>query len=491
VPERNSAHNSQQQADPLIRVGPTQRGSMRTMPTVRTTFARPTARRALGACAIAMTATLALAGCAGSASGSSGGSGASASNCFLKGIAAPAAPNHGGSANAPVTISFMETMVGGSLKPALQTLTTKFEAANPNITVDLEPSPDYGTLETNERNAVGAHKAPTIGQAYEGVVADFARSGVIDPLNSYVGNSASTLYKGVRDDLKLCDGNTWSWPISKSVYVGFYNRNMLAGAAAPVPTTWDQFASTAKAVSKNGVTAISIDPGGVGDISAGEIWLEILSQSYGTPVFDSDGLPRFNSAAAVKAMRYLADLKSSGALATGKGYPGSVALGAGKGLFDIVSVAGYSYEQEAAGGRFTLGAADLPSGPAGAANQMSGGNLVIFSQASPAQKQAAWKYLAFLSSAASQAYWSSTTGYVPVTPQALSLMTAFTAQNPWMITAASALRHSAGSVPAPWGDKAQYELGVALADVLQGNADPKAALDTAQQAAVKDVQAAG
>jgi multiple sugar transport system substrate-binding protein len=440
--------------------------------------------------ALVMTATLAVAGCAGSASGSSGGTGVSASNCFLKGAPARSAPDHGGSSSAPVTISFMETMVGGSMKTALQTLTTRFEAANPNVTVTLEPSPDYGTLETNERNAVGAHKAPTIGQAYEGVVADFARSGVIDPLNSYLGNSASTLYSGVRDDLKLCDGNTWMWPISKSVYVGFYNKNMLAAAGQPVPTTWDQFAATAKAVSHNGVTAISIDPGGVGDISAGVIWLENLAQSYGTPVFDKDGQPQFNSAAAVEAVQYLADLKKAGALATGKGYPGSVALGAQKGLFDIVSVAGYSYEQQAAGGRFTLGATDLPAGPAGKANQMSGGNLVIFSQASPAQKQAAWKYLEFLSSAASQAYWSSTTGYVPVTPRALPLMSAFTAKNPWMLTAADALQHSTGSVPAPWGDKTQYELGVALANVLQNNADPKAALDTAQQAAAKDVQAA-
>jgi len=79
---------------------------------------------------------------------------------------------------------------------------------------------------------------------------------------------------------------------------------------------------------------------------------------------------------------------------------------------------------------------------------------------------------------------------VPVTPRALPLMSAFTAKNPWMLTAADALQHSTGSVPAPWGDKTQYELGVALANVLQNNADPKAALDTAQQAAAKDVQAA-
>ena len=99
------------------------------------------------------------------------------------------------------------------------------------------------------------------------MVADFARSGVIDPLNSYAGNAASTLYKGVQDDLKLCDGKTWSWPISKSVYVQFYNKDMLAAAGQQVPKSWEEFASVAKAVSRNGVTAISIDPGGVGDCS--------------------------------------------------------------------------------------------------------------------------------------------------------------------------------------------------------------------------------
>ena len=121
---------------------------------------------------------------------------------------------------------------------------------------------------------------------------------------------------------------------------------------------------------------------------------------------------------------------------------------------------------------------------------MNGGNLVLFSQASAEQKAAAWKYLQFLSSASSQAYWSTQTGYVPVTAQALSQMTSFTAQNPWMITAANALQESTGSVPAPWGDKTQSELAIALADVLQNNVDPKTALDKAQTNAKNDVKAA-
>ena len=453
-------------------------------------FSFPTGRRGRklsAGTAAAVAAALAVTGCAGG--GSSSQTGSSPSNCFLSGANTS---SNGTSAKitSPVTITFMETMIGGAQKPALQHLTDEFQAANPNITVTLEGSPNYNTLAQNEQNAVAAKKAPTIGQAYEDVVANFANSGVIDPLNGYVGNSASALYKGVQGDLKLCDGNTWMWPFSKSVYVNFYNPTMLSSAGLSAPTTWDQYASNLKAVSKNGVTGISIDPGGVGDISTGVIWFEILAQAYGSPIFDNDGQPQFNSAAAVKAMQYLADLKKSGALATGKNYPGETALGAGKGLYDISSIAGYSYEQQAVGNRFPLGTSNLPAGPAGLANQMNGGNLVIFSQASAEQKAAAWKYLQFLSSASSQAYWSTQTGYVPVTPQALPQMASFTAQNPWMVTAANALQDSSGAVAAPWGDKTQDELGIALTDVLQNGTDPKAALDKAQTSAKADVKAA-
>jgi multiple sugar transport system substrate-binding protein len=453
-------------------------------------FTFPTGRRGrmLGAStAAAVAAALAVTGCAGG--GSSPQTGASPSNCFLSGTNS-SSNGVNAKVTGPVTITFMETMIGGAQKPAIQHLTDEFHAANPNITVTLEGSPNYNTLQQNEKDAVAAKKAPTIGQAYEGTVADFANSGVIDPLNGYVGNSAAQLYQGVQNDLKLCDGNTWMWPFSKSVYVNFYNPAMLKAANLTVPATWDQYAADAKAVSKNGVTGISIDPGGAGDISPGVVWLEILAQANGTPVFDKDGQPQFNSPAAVKAMQYLADLKKSGALATGKGYPGETALGAGKGLDDISSIAGYSYEKQAVGNRFPLATSDLPAGPAGKANQMNGGNLVIFSQASAAQKAAAWKYLQFLSSASSQAYWSTQTGYVPVTPQALSQMTAFTSANPWMITAANALQESSGSVPAPWGDKTQYELGIALSSVLQSGVDPKAALDKAQANAKQEVKAA-
>jgi ABC-type glycerol-3-phosphate transport system substrate-binding protein len=461
---------------------------MRTTHTVRHT-------RIVGASAVILAGALAVAGCAGSSgSDTNSGGDASAGNCFLSGSDTPSGDTGSSSATGgKVTINFMEAMSGGSLKGALAHLTTQFEQANPNITVNLEESPDYTTLEKNEKDAISAKKAPTIGQVYEGWAADYARSGVIDPLDSYTGGAngaaLTSLYSGVRDDLKLCDGKTWMWPFNKSVYVNFYNQNMLTAAGQSVPTTWDQYATAAKAVSKNGVVGITIDPGGKGAPTPGLIWYEILADSYGTPVFDKNGMPQFNSANAVRAMQYLADMKKAGSLAVGTNYPGETALGAQKGLFDISSVAGYSYESAAVAGRFPMGTSDLPAGPAGPANQMNGTNIVVFDQASAAEKQAAWKYMQFLSSAQSQAYWATQTGYLPVTPAALTQMSAFLAKNPWMTTAAQALQHSSGTVPVPWADDAQGELAVALTDVLTSGTSPKDALAKAQTDAMSDVKA--
>jgi ABC-type glycerol-3-phosphate transport system substrate-binding protein len=435
---------------------------------------------------VILAGTIGLAGCAGSSSGS--GASGSSSNCFLSGTSATTAPA-ASAASGKTTITFMEAMSGGTLKSSLAHLTSEFEAANPNITVKLEESPDYTTLEQNERDAVSAKQAPTIGQVYEGWAADYANSGVIDQLDSYIDQNKSelsSLYGGVAADQKLCDGHYYMWPFNKSLYVDFYNKNMLAAAGQPVPTTWDQFAGAAKAVSKNGVTGITIDPGGpTAGTTGGMVWFEILAQAMGTPVFDANGNPQFNSPNAIKAMQYLLDMKKAGALATGKSYPGEAALGAQRGLFDLSSVAGYSYEQKTVGNKFTLGTADLP----GNANQMNGTNLVIFSSATAAQKAAAWKYLQFLTTAASQAYWAGNTGYLPVTPAALPMMSSFTAANPWMTTAAGALASATGTAAVPWADKTQGELGTALTSVLENNVSPADALTKAQNNALAEVKA--
>ncbi len=217
---------------------------------------------------------------------------------------------------------------------------------------------------------------------------------------------------------------------------------------------------------------------------------EALAAANGTPDFAKDGTPQFNSPAAVQGLTYLADLKKAGALAVGSNYPGETALGAKKGAFDLSSVAGYYYENQAVGGKFTLGTEVLPTGSAGPSNIMTGTNLVMFAGASTAQQAAGWKYMQFLAGASSQAQWATATGYLPVTSKALPLMADFVAKNPYVTTAVAALEYAIPTPPFAWVSKAQGEEVVALQNVLEKGMAPKAALDAAQSAALADQKAA-
>jgi ABC-type glycerol-3-phosphate transport system substrate-binding protein len=391
-----------------------------------------------------------------------------------------------------VTISFMETMVGGSLKSSLKYLVDEFQAANPNITVQLQESPDYGTLKKNITNAVQSKTAPTIAQSYESWADDFANNDVIESLNNAATSDVtSTLYPGVVSDMKLCDGNTWMFPFNKSVYVNYYNQNMLQAKGLTEPKTWDEFASSAKSVSGNGVTAIAVDPGGAGMVTGGQVLFQILAEANGTPVFDKNGTPQFTSAAAKKAMNYLLALKNAGALTTGSSYPGQLALGNQKGAFDLGTVAGFSYEKKAVADKFTLGVGALPAGPSKAANQINGTNIVLFKQATAQQKAAAIKFMTFLNAAQQQAYWAQNTGYLPTNTGSLALMSDFVAKNPWLTAATSQLNTATPAWSFSWADKAQGEIGVALSAVLNNGKSVDDALAAAQagaEKALKDAQ---
>lgn len=421
---------------------------------------------------------LAVSACAGGGSSSSSSTPKSSSS-------------NSGAITSPVTITFDEVYDSGTLKTAMESAVSAFEKANPKITVKLVTYANYGALLTAETAAVAAGKAPTIGQAYESWAEKFATSKVILPITSLPGASSTiqsnlaSFYTGVQNDLKLPDDQVWMWPFDKSLQVMFYNADMLkANGISSPPSTWTQFGTDLKKVSKNGVIGITIDPGSATEgVTSGEEWLEEIAASNGTFVYASDGTPLFTSPDVESALQYLVDLKKAGALATGTNYPGETALGAKKALVDLSSSAGYYYEQEAVGKKFSLTTTVLPAGSANAADEMAGANLVVFSSATSEQQAAAWKFLQYLSGPVEQAAWSAATGYYPVTSKALTepSMATYLQQNPWVKTTVSGLNTAIFDPPYAWITQCGIDLSTAMSAALSGTS-VSSALSTAQSA---------
>ena len=390
-----------------------------------------------------------------------------------------------GDANAKVTISFMEAMASGSQKAALAKITKDFMKANPNITVDLQEQPDYGTLQTKISAQTSAGQPPTIAQVYGDWAAEYAEAEVIVPLDAYIANAEqyNDFYDGIKADLQLPDGKTWMWPFNKSVVVQYYNTDMVKKA----PTSWDEFATIAKKVSTKGVVALSIDPGSSAGPAGGTALFEILAEGNGDAVFAKDGTPQFTKPGVVSAMQYLVDLKKAGALALGKNYPGQVALGAQKGAFDISSVASYPYNLEAVGKKFTMGVGQIPPGAKQPANQLAGTNIALFAKADDNQKAAAWKYMQFLTEPAQQAYWAVKTGYLPVCQSALKedVFAAYAKKTPFVTGATEQLNTATSLPPQKWINACSGYLSVAIQQAVGQGKDINAALQTAQSSAEK------
>lgn len=387
--------------------------------------------------------------------------------------------------NKQTTITFMEAMSSGSQQSALKKMTADFEAQHPNITVQLQEQPNYGALQTKITAQVAANSAPTIAQVYENWADELSSSNVIVPLDDYVASSKDykDFYTGIQNDMKLRDGKNWMWPFNKSVVVQYYNESLVSKA----PTTWDEFSQQAKSASKDGVVALSIDPGSETSPAGGTALLEILSESFGGSVFAKDGTPQFNSDATKKALNYLVDLKKSNALALGSNYPGQTALGNQTGAFDVSSVASYPFNLKAAGGKFTMGVAPLPAGTSKTANQLAGTNIAMFSSADDQQKAAAWAYMQFLTSPTEMAYWATQTGYLPVTKDALNeqAMKDYAAKNPWVSQVAEQLDTATPLPPVSYVNKASGALSTAITSAVNGTASVDDALATAQAAGKK------
>ena len=414
-----------------------------------------------------------------------------AGSLLVAAVCAYAAYGATASSKGTINISFMEAMASGTQKPSLDLLTKRFEAQHPNINVTLIAEPNYGVLQQKEQAAVAAGNPPTIGQAYENWAAGYANAKAIIPLTGYVNNKKigvtpadqKQIWKGVWKDLFLPDGKIWMWPFNKSDYVMYYNADKLAKAGLQVPKTWVQFATVAKALTKNGNWAWSTDTGTLAAPADGTIVLMAMIHAFGGD-WIKNGKPTLNTTAAIKALGYLADLKKSGALQIGTNYPGETALGAGRSAFDLSTIAGYPYELAADGGKFSMKVAPLPTGRNGEGNAMAGTNIVIFSKASASERAAAWQYMKFLSEPRQTAYWAERTGYLPVTKKALPVMKKYIATHPYQQIASQSLNVARGNPPYDWWTVAEGQLATAEQAVLDNGGDPAHALAAAQAKAM-------
>jgi raffinose/stachyose/melibiose transport system substrate-binding protein len=180
-----------------------------------------------------------------------------------------------------------------------------FEAANPDIKVDLQFTPD-ADYQNRLATALRGGKGPDIAQlkAY-GELQPLVEAGYLEPLNDIVPAIAEMPETATGGVISVADGKFYGVPYSVPVLGVFYNTALFEANGVSVPTTYAEFLAACEKLKAAGITPIA--SGG----AQGSAWaLEIGVGMIGPTIYGADFYGEMMSGKATfEDPRYIATLK--------------------------------------------------------------------------------------------------------------------------------------------------------------------------------------
>ena len=219
----------------------------------------------------------------------------------------------------------------------------------------------------------------------------------------------------------MLENNTWngtvySFPFNKSVRAIYWNRDLFATEDLDhAPTSWSEYEGFAQRLTKDTSGDGELDQwGSAGQISA---WMfeNLLLQNGGQILTDDGSAAAFNSPEGVEALEFMVRLLTRWGKVT-SGYEYQNDFQAGK----VAMIEGSTVSLSFMEGKYTfdMAVAPLPE-EKGKGCYVAGTNVVVFSEATQAQKDAAWEFIKWFTSTETTARWAALTGYAPVRMSAM------------------------------------------------------------------------
>lgn len=394
----------------------------------------------------------------------------------------------GGGASGKTAVTFWHTR-RGSQEKALEAICADFEAAHPDVDLIPEYQGGYAELNKKIRASILAKSLPALTVAYEDQVLEFARNGVVLPLDPLVEDPSTGLSKEELADFpslyleanryRELDGQLLSFPFTKSNLVLYYNKSLLrkAGFTEP-PATWTEFERQAAALTAQmGKPAFAF--------AADASTLDGMIYSFGGEVIAAGSREtRFDQPATVKSFELLQRMAKAGTLTEATGDDAASMFGSQLCAFMFNSSAGRAALEERIGESFEWDVAVLPHAEGvEPVTVMYGPNVCLF-KTTPEIQAAAWEFVKYFVSPEVTARWARETGYLPVRKSAVELpvMQEFYRKNPRAWHVYQILEH-ARSEPnvLGWGS-VRAELEQAASRVVAGTSPVSAAVELKKKA---------
>jgi sn-glycerol 3-phosphate transport system substrate-binding protein len=396
-------------------------------------------------------------------------------------------------AQAPVDVQFFYPVaVGGPITKIIDGYVADFEKENPGIKLHPIYSGSYQESIAKALTAVKSGDPPVTSILLSTDMFSLIDEDAIVPFDELIKTDADrawlkSFYPGFMENSQT-GGKTWGIPFQRSTIVMFYNKDAFkeAGLDPNVPPqTWQQQVQYAQKLTKRDASG-NVSQWGVQIPSSGfPYWLfQALAIENGVNLMNSAGTQTYyDKPEVIAALQYWVDLVKKY-----KVHPeGIVEWGTTpKDFFErkvaMMWTTTGNLTNVKANAKFDFGVAMLPSNKQ-RGSPTGGGNFYIFKKSTPAQREAAFKFIKWVTTPERAAQWGIDTGYVAVRPDAWEtpVMKKYVAEFPPAAVARDQLPYAKAELSTHDNQRVTKALNDGLQAALTGTKTPEQAMKDAQR----------
>jgi len=346
--------------------------------------------------------------------------------------------------------------VQGALAREMGAIVKTFNDSHPDIQVNAAFTGSYDDTRLKAQAAFEAGKPPAVALVSANNVPDFVIADQIEAMDALLAahhQDPKTFMDDFWPALRAnasANGTLYAIPYQNSTPILYINADAFKAAGLDPdhpPVTWTDFVEDAKKLTKRDgdkVTQYGFEMPGIYDYLG---WLtQTFTMANGGLFFNptNPGEVYYDQPSTRGAVQFLGDLVSKyKVMPPGVVDPSQVSTDffAGRAAMVMLSTGALTFIRE--GAKFPYKVAFVPRQQRNAA-PIGGGSMVIFKTLSPEQREAAWTFLTYMTSAETLGKWSRATGYFAPRKSSYDLpeMKSFIDQHPDALVALKQLEYA-------------------------------------------------
>jgi sn-glycerol 3-phosphate transport system substrate-binding protein len=392
--------------------------------------------------------------------------------------------------------------VGGPIPKIIDGYVADFEKENPGIKIDAIYAGTYQDTLVKALTAFKSGEPPDIAVLLSTDMFTLIDEDAITPFDDLLKTSADKLWaqsfypafmENSQTGGQTTSGlKTWGIPFQRSTIVMFWNKDAFREAGLDpdkAPDTWDELVADGQKLTKRD---------GAGNVSqwAVEIpstafpyWLfqGLTTANQGRLMNQTGTQTYFDTPGVIGALQFWVDLSQKDKIQP----PGTIEWGTTpKDFFErktaIMWTSTGNLSNVRANAPFRFGVAMLPA-HAGRGSPTGGGNFYFFKKMADEQRDAAFKFVKWMTTPERAADWGIRTGYVAVRPDAWDTpaMQKYVAEFPPAAVARDQLKYAVAELSTHDNQRVTKALNDGIQAALTGTKTPEQAMKDAQAEAVR------